>query len=792
MGLRQRGLVAHHQQRDLPWPGGRSEPETKAIDALFRRITPEFAINYHSAAELLLHGIGWQVATPSPDDVLYAAMVGDDAVPAVPGYDPDIAAELYTTNGEFDGHMQEEHGTLVVTPEMTTCETASARSDEDEWDPADCDSGFNFPDDEGLIQDEFLNNLPFALATAQSAADPDDPVSVVDIDTPNFVVDSFAVSYGDPQDVAVTAKQALRGLRMKYRVNGGRVFTDGVKQWRGGERYGFENDDYYAEYRGTVKRTKPGDDVEVWFTGVDPEQRGRSADVESEHFTYTVASDTGNPVLLLVDEDRNGVNPEATPPGTAPKYVDEHLQALAANGITADVWDISTQGVPHDLAVLDHYTAVVWYYGDNRLTQDPEDFETELPYYGAVLPDSSVAEREQYVTIAVRDFLNEGGKLIHAGETVAWSGLLDELLGGQLGGIYYGLDGAPDQPCLVDSDPTSDCLLLANDFAQYYLGAWSRAAWEAGGVRRTADDPADALPFGGPATVDNPIDEAGGFRVTSELLPPEQFPQFTSASAYEYVGLEGGIPAAEGEFVVIADHVDASYMRLGRTFDLTATPVTAAPTFEAQLQWETEAGYDHVLVEAHTVGQDDWTTLPDLDGATTTAVPEQCEQGYYLGMHPWLERYLTLGDPCTAGGSSGDWNAITDVSDGWVPVRFDLSAFAGSQVEVVVSYVTDPATGGTRVILDDTRLTTTAGTSEAEGFETGLGAWSLLGPAPGSAPTSGDWKRTDTSAGDGGRRHRGQRAARLRHRAARRTSRPGRGAGRCPAADRGAHATLTS
>ena len=33
-------------------------------------------INYHSAAELLLYGIGWQVATPSPDDVIYEAMVG--------------------------------------------------------------------------------------------------------------------------------------------------------------------------------------------------------------------------------------------------------------------------------------------------------------------------------------------------------------------------------------------------------------------------------------------------------------------------------------------------------------------------------------------------------------------------------------------------------------------------------------------------------------------------------------------------------------------------------------------
>ncbi len=61
------------------------------------------------------------------------------------------------------------------------------------------------------------------------------------------------------------------------------------------------------------------------------------------------------------------------------------------------------------------------------------------------MPDLSVAERQQYLTMAVRDFLNEGGKLVHAGETAGYYGLL----GGPLGGIYYGLDGAPDQDCVV-------------------------------------------------------------------------------------------------------------------------------------------------------------------------------------------------------------------------------------------------------------------------------------------------------------------------------------------------------
>src|SRR3954452_1508702 len=116
-------------------PGPNSEPESKAIDSLFKRVDFTEFVNYHSAAQLLLYGVGWQVNTPTPDDVLGIAMAGDDAHPAVPGYDPDISAELYTTNGDTDYHAQVRYGTIGFTPEMTTCETASAIDPDDQWDP---------------------------------------------------------------------------------------------------------------------------------------------------------------------------------------------------------------------------------------------------------------------------------------------------------------------------------------------------------------------------------------------------------------------------------------------------------------------------------------------------------------------------------------------------------------------------------------------------------------------------------------------------------------------------------
>ena len=53
------------------------------------------------------------------------------------------------------------------------------------------------------------------------------------------------------------------------------------------------------------------------------------------------------------------------------------------------------------------------------------------------------------------------------------------------------------------------------------------------------------------------------------------------------------------------------YKRLTRTVDLTGK-TRGALTFK--VSYDTEPDFDYVFVEAHTVGQDDWTTLPDANG----------------------------------------------------------------------------------------------------------------------------------------------------------------------------------
>jgi hypothetical protein len=253
------------------------------------------------------------------------------------------------------------------------------------------------------------------------------------------------------------------------------------------------------------------------------------------------------------------------------------------------------------------------------------------------------------------------------------------------------------------------------------------------------------VPTGTPS---NPVDEAGAFLPTSARLPAGQFPQFASAvSAVYRGGPPGNLEVPEGEWFAAGSHADSSYMRLTRTVDLTTVPAEQVPTLEFALSYDVEEGYDNVIVEAHTVGSDDWTTLPEAGGRSTTDPPTECEAGFLLAQHPFLTHYLTAGETCTATGSTGAWNRITGTSDGWQEVSFDLSAYAGAQVEVAISYVTDFATGGAGVFVDRTRLSIGGAEAEPEGFEAGLGPWTVPGPPEGSPADGGDFARSQSQVG---------------------------------------------
>ena len=699
--------------------GPNSEPETKALNSLFQKVGFEFFVNYHSAAELLLYGIGWQVDTISPDDQISIAVAGDDAHPAIAGYDPDISAELYTTNGDTDTHAQVRFGTIGFTPEMTTCETASAIDPDDQWNPDDCQSGFNFPDDEGLIQAEFEKNIPFALSIAQSAKDPANPVSVVGRTAPDLEADTFDYSYGTTQTVSVTAERALKDKVLHYRINNGAERTAAVRRWDGGERYGETHNKYFAEFRGTVRGQKPGDKVTVWFTATGGQP--------STPFTYSVSTDVGGDVLVLAAEDVTGISPANADGATSSRYADEHVAAIEAAGLKADVYDMDTHGrkAPHPLGVLSHYKAVVWETGDDIIPRAPGQ-------------GGGTASRNAWQTeLAVRDYLNEGGKLVYGGKYAGYANAAN----GQ-----YVYQPNPGAECPATTDAT--CLPLFNDFQQYWLGAYSyvdNGGSTAAGPRPLAgnagkfDGFTAALNAPGSAGNQN---HTGSFLTTSTVLPVDEFPQFASQGPVDWDLGRAPYEPYDGGWYLWSGQADESYKRLTRTVDLSSA---ASGALKFNVSHDTETDWDYLFVEAHTVGQDDWTTLPETGGHTQTGTGDSCESGIQE-LHPFLTHYQ--GADCSATGTTGTWNAATGNSGGWQEYGFDLSAYAGKQVEVSISYMSDWGSQGLGVFLDNVRVETNGAVTAQTSFETDLGGWAVPAPPAGSGPNANTWSRSQNAFGD--------------------------------------------
>jgi hypothetical protein len=679
-----------------------SEAETQAMQGLLGRLKPTFVLNYHSYGPLILYPFGWQVQTPAADDPIYAALSGTDTNPAIPGFNPGVSADLYTTNGETTDYATVHNGSLPWTVEL------------DEGIPG---NGFLFPDDESLIQHEYEINEPFALDMARSAPDPTRPASHQGNTIDPLVPHKFSVSYGDPQTVEVDALRRLGAVTVKYRVNGGATRSAATSEWNGGKRYGGPGDLYYREMRGQVKGTKPGDDVEVWF-----EARGSS----SAHFTYHAAVESSNPVLILSAEDYTGLSP-VYQKTDGPSYLSYYRDALDANGIGADVYDVDAMGrkAPDPLGVLGHYKAVVWYTGDDLITREP----------GMLAGTASRLANDEM--LAVRSYLNDGGRLFYSGKNAGYQYAFG-----------YEFDPVSNAPC----DPSSSadgCTPLSDDFLQYYLGAYTYnddAGTSASGT--LYDVLGKSTPFGGlnwafGAPSANNQDHSASFLTTTGLLPDQGVGKELKAEASSKYDRPGGpYEPHSGSQYVYSGVADRSYKRLTRTVDLTGK---TSGSLSFWVSRDTEQDWDFMFVEAHTVGQDDWTTLPDQNGHTTTATGESCPAGWINELHPHLAHYQTLnadGITCSPTGTTGSWNAASGNSGGWEQWSVDLSAYAGKQVELSISYASDWSSQRLGVFLDDT----TASTGESTSFEDGLGGWAVPGPPPGSAPATNDFAPT-TAAG---------------------------------------------
>jgi hypothetical protein len=163
---------------------------------------------------------------------------------------------------------------------------------------------------------------------------------------------------------------------------------------------------------------------------------------------------------------------------------------------------------------------------------------------------------------------------------------------------------------------------------------------------------------------------------------------------------------------------------------------------------DTEQAWDHLFVEVHTVGSDDWTTLPDQNGHTSQdvgACPGFPDSNPFV--HHYLTEFVDEHDPndpeddefgCHPTGTTGEWNAVSGSSDGWEDWRVHVPDASGAprQIELSVTYESDFSFQGRGVVLDSINVSTGEGTTSFEADGDTMDGW--------DAPID----RPDTVAGD--------------------------------------------
>jgi hypothetical protein len=178
-----------------------------------------------------------------------------------------------------------------------------------------------------------------------------------------------------------------------------------------------------------------------------------------------------------------------------------------------------------------------------------------------------------------------------------------------------------------------------------------------------------------------------------------------------------------------------SYKRLTHTVDVPA----GGAELSFQLTRDTEQQWDFFFVEAHPTGTDDWTTLPDRNGHSSSATGAICRYG--PGLHPFLTHYVTPGpgDACAPSGTTGGWSAASGASDGYEQWSVDLSAYAGSRVEVSLTSVNDESVTLPGAFVDDVVVSTGPGTTSFEDDGDTLDGWVPGGPPAGSPANPSTW-----------------------------------------------------
>ncbi|HWM10406.1 MAG TPA: hypothetical protein VNO82_13730, partial [Solirubrobacteraceae bacterium] len=454
--------------------------------------------------QLLLTPVSYITDYAPVDATIFNAMTGTDGDGAVEPYTPQRSSDLYESNGDTIDNGYMNYGVIGWTPELDTAATGGAGG-----------SSFVFPDDEEKVEAVFQKNLPMALNIAHSAGQLDRPKNF-DNDPgqyqikPTHHIDptEFGTSYGATQQIEANVRRSLGPVDVTVQISGPGGTSRTVSHIRAtevapGERYGDAPGTYYKRVRietpvnwasptQTARNATPGDVVAVTIRAGGLQQEF-SYRVEAVPDAVPEGGTAKQRVLVIAAEDYTGTSPNRRPGyDVAPRYLTQHVAALTAAGYEVETFNVDappagpsgepTRRDPSALGVLSHFDAIVWYSGDDFIPQEVTETNARHLTNATTQSGSTILASWAHKTmLAMRDYLNEGGKAIVAGRNVhQWPTQTRSLTDtpqydwapDQLPGFFYPPGNAGDDN--LPGTAFQRYRDISNDTWQNYLGAVGR------------------------------------------------------------------------------------------------------------------------------------------------------------------------------------------------------------------------------------------------------------------------------------------------------------------------------
>ena len=328
-----------------------------------------------------------------------------------------------------------------------------------------------------------------------------------------------------------------------------------------------------------------------------------------------------------------------------PHFADEYVDALAANGQQADVYDVDAAGrlAPDALGVLSHYDAVFFETGNDLV----------YPRRGRAGGNADRLALDELLEL--RSYLNEGGKVLLGGDAAG-----EQYTSAAVGNQLYDPQGQiACNPLPAGTDPrrclplwgsssvaTQSTTCCSTTWGAYVPSPTTARAMSGSRVRRGGRRrPVHRARVGPrrPHLRGQHVPEVVVHR--DQRHPPSRpYKQFESRPSRTTTS-----PADRSPPTPVTSTSSPDRRRLLQTADPHDRRAGRRSVADVLDVYAPRARIGtHLFVEARTPGGEDWTTLPDANAHTTQDPGLACPQatsGGWRTLHPHLDHYQTQRAP---------------------------------------------------------------------------------------------------------------------------------------------------